>query len=146
MRMIEVCLQEENEEQQLEKPTSETEVEKEGEEIEENNDEEEEDDEGDVQSFVTALENENDHVTDSIKDLHLGHDDDGRKFHFHMFISIIFFDIFKGWITPLNVKAVKSKALDNGAIDNSETIDGTLPVACITTDFSMQVDRDLSKS
>jgi len=109
---------EENEDQQLEKPTTENEVEKE--EVIENNDEEEEDDEDeDVESFVTALENENDHVTDSINDLHLGHDDDG-------------------WITPSNVKTVKSKALNNGASDNSEAINETLPVACITTDFSMQ--------
>ncbi len=47
--------------------------------------------------------------------------------------------IYLGWITPSNVKIVKSKALDNGASDNSETIHETLPVACITTDFSMQV-------
>jgi len=81
---------EENEDQQLEKPTTENEVEKE--EVIENNDEEEEDDEDeDVESFVTALENENDHVTDSINDLHLGHDDDG-------------------WITPSNVKNSQIKS------------------------------------
>ncbi len=85
--MIDVYLQEENGDQQLENPTSETEIEKEGDEIEEeNNDEEEED----VQSFVTALENENDHVTDSINDLHLGHDDDGEKFHVQISNSSIF--------------------------------------------------------
>jgi len=47
--------------------------------------------------------------------------------------------ISKGWITPSNVQTVKLKALDGGASENSETIDETLPVACITTDFSMQV-------
>ncbi|CAF3473896.1 unnamed protein product [Rotaria socialis] len=78
------------------------------------NDHEEED----VQSFVTAVDNEND-ITESINDLHLGHDDDG-------------------WITPSNVQAVKAKAFNHGASDNSETISETLPVACITTDFSMQ--------
>ena len=81
MMMIDVCLQEESNGQQVEKPPSETEVEK-TEEAEEDEGEEEEDndEEGDVQSFVTALENENDHVTESINGLHLGHDDDGKKF------------------------------------------------------------------
>ena len=37
------------------------------------------------------------------------------------------------------MKHVKAKALDNGASDNSEYVNETLPVACITTDFSMQV-------
>ncbi|CAF1517123.1 unnamed protein product, partial [Adineta steineri] len=63
--------------------------------------------------------NEHDRLTESVNDLHLGHDDDG-------------------WITPSNIKYVKSKALDNGTTDNSETVHETLPVACITTDFSMQ--------
>ncbi len=133
--MIDVCLQEESSEQQVEKPTNETEVEKEEEQEEE--EEEDNDEEEDVQSFVTALENENDHVTDSINGLRLGHDDDGKKFRGQ--ISNIVFDVFKGWITPSNVKTVKSRAFDNGATDNSDTIDETLPVACITTDFSMQV-------
>lgn len=57
------------------------------------------------------------------------------------FLSICmnYFYIAKGWITPSNVKTVKSKAFDNGATDNSDAINETLPVACITTDFSMQV-------
>jgi hypothetical protein len=45
----------------------------------------------------------------------------------------------KGWITPSNVKTVKSKALSNGEPENSQDIHETLPVACITTDFAMQV-------
>jgi hypothetical protein len=128
---------------QSEKSTTENEAEKEEEEIVENNDEEEEEeeegDEEDVQSFVTALENENDHVTDSINDLHLGHDDDGKKTEYSYIDSKDVFYTSKGWITPSNVQTVKSKALDNGTSENSETIEGTLPVACITTDFSMQV-------
>jgi hypothetical protein len=35
---------------------------------------------------VTALENEDDHVTDSMNGLHLGHDDDGEILNIHMFI------------------------------------------------------------
>ena len=59
---------------------SEKEVEQEeAEEVENNDDEEEEN--GDVQSFVTALENETDHLTDSVNDFHLGHDDEGKSFH-----------------------------------------------------------------
>ncbi len=81
---IHVCLQEENGDQQAEKSTTENNVEKE-EETGENQDEEEEDEE-DVQSFVTALENEDDHVTDSMNGLHLGHDDDGEILNIHMFI------------------------------------------------------------
>ncbi|CAF0770329.1 unnamed protein product [Rotaria sordida] len=111
--------EEKNDDQNSDKPTTENQIEKEDEIIENNNEEEEEDnDDDDVQSFVTAVENEND-ITESINDLHLGHDDDG-------------------WITPSNIKTVKSKALDNGTSENSETIQETLPVACITTDFSMQ--------
>ncbi len=92
---IHVCLQEENGDQQAEKSTTENNVEKEEEtgenqneeeeETGENQDEEEEDEE-DVQSFVTALENEDDHVTDSMNGLHLGHDDDGEILNIHMFI------------------------------------------------------------
>ncbi|CAF2840785.1 unnamed protein product [Rotaria sp. Silwood2] len=119
--------EEKNDDQNSEKLTTENQVEKEDEIIANNNganeEEEEEEDpdneeDEDVQSFVTAVENESD-ITESINDLHLGHDDDG-------------------WITPSNVKAVKSKALDNGTSENSETMHETLPVACITTDFSMQ--------
>ena len=104
------------------------------EEEEEEEDIDNEEDE-DVQSFVTAHENENDHITASVNDLHLGHDDDGETYNIHILTR----SICLGWITPSNFKIVKSKALDNGASDNSETIHETLPVACITTDFSMQV-------
>ena len=38
---------------------------------------------------------------------------------------------------------MKSKALDNGVTDN-ESVHESLPVACITTDFSMQVMRFIS--
>jgi len=41
--------------------------------------ENEEEEEQDGQSFVTAHENENDQLTESVNDLHLGHDDDGEK-------------------------------------------------------------------
>ncbi len=83
--MIDLCWQEENEDQQT--PTTEKEVEKDEEEEEE---EEEEDDNADVQSFVTAHESENDHVTESLNGLYLGHDDDGKILNFHLFISAIF--------------------------------------------------------
>lgn len=85
-----VSSQEATGDQQLEKSPTETEVEKEeeGEEEEYNGEGEEED--GDVQSFVTALENENDHVADSLNDLRLGHDDDGKRFILHTFILAIF--------------------------------------------------------
>jgi hypothetical protein len=63
----------------LEKSTPENAVEEEEEEEEEEDYDNEE--EEDVQSFVTAVENENDHITESINDLHLGHDDDGELFN-----------------------------------------------------------------
>jgi hypothetical protein len=75
-------LQEENGDQQSSEKST---VEKE-EEIIENNDDEEEEEEEDVQSFVTALENENDHVTDSLNGFHLGHDDDGKKLNIYIFL------------------------------------------------------------
>lgn len=46
---------------------------------EEEEEEEEDDDNEDVQSFVTANENDQDHITASVNDLHLGHDDDGKQ-------------------------------------------------------------------
>jgi len=61
-------------------------IEKEEEEIIENNEDEDDEQEEDAQSFVTALENENDHVTDSINGLHLGHDDDGKKLNIYIFL------------------------------------------------------------
>lgn len=42
------------------------------------NDDEEEEDNADVQSFVTAQESDKDHLVDSVNNLHLGHDDDGK--------------------------------------------------------------------
>ncbi|CAF1669079.1 unnamed protein product, partial [Adineta ricciae] len=80
--------------------------------------EEEDNENEDVQSFVTAQDNDHDQLLESVNDLHLGHDNDG-------------------WITPSNIRTVKSKALDNGVTDN-ESVHESLPVACITTDFSMQ--------
>lgn len=68
----------------MDQPASEKQEEEE-EEVE-NNDETEEQN-GDVQSFVTALENETDHLTDSVNDLHLGHDDEGKPSH--LSISLI---------------------------------------------------------
>ena len=53
------------------------------------------------------------------------------------------FFLCSGWITPSNIKSVKAKALDNGASDNIESVQETLPVACITTDFSMQVELSI---
>ncbi len=46
--------------------------------------ENEEEEEQDGQSFVTAHENENDQLTESVNDLHLGHDDDGEKHNMFM--------------------------------------------------------------
>ena len=68
----------------MEKSETEQEGKEEEEEVE-NNDEAEEDN-GDVQSFVTALENDNDHLVDSVNDLHLGHDDEGKQFCFHDYL------------------------------------------------------------
>ena len=54
-------------------------------EIENNKNEEEnlnDEENEDVQSFVTAVDNEND-LAESINDLHLGHDDDGTKLNIH---------------------------------------------------------------
>ena len=68
----------------MEKSETEQEGKEEEEEVE-NNDEAEEDN-GDVQSFVTALENDNDHLVDSVNDLHLGHDDEGKQFYFHDYL------------------------------------------------------------
>jgi hypothetical protein len=52
---------------------------------------EEEEEEQDGQSFVTAHENENDQLTESVNDLHLGHDDDGEKRKMHMLTRRICF-------------------------------------------------------
>lgn len=47
---------------------------------EENDEEEEEEEEvhEDTQSFATAVDNESDLASESLNNLHLGHDDDGR--------------------------------------------------------------------
>jgi len=49
----------------------------------------EEEEEQDGQSFVTAHENENDQLTESVNDLHLGHDDDGEKRKMRMLTQCI---------------------------------------------------------
>ena len=124
-----------------EEPKSDSGTEKSPEEKEEEEEEEEEDyddeadDNEDVQSFVTAQEN--DDITESLNGLSLGHDDEGERTPCGSSWSPF---LCSGWITPANIKSVKARALDNGASDSIESVQETLPVACITTDFSMQVE------
>ena len=80
-------MQEGNGDQHSEKLSPENEVEKDEEEVEEYDSEENED----VQSFVTALDNEDDRITESINGLNLGHDNDGKQFNIYIFIRSIFY-------------------------------------------------------
>lgn len=61
------------------------------EEEEEENENNEEDE--DVQSFVTAADNEND-ISEAVNDLHLGHDDDGKNLDITIFIQNLRFLIY----------------------------------------------------
>ena len=120
--------------------TPEQEPKEEGDEEQEEDDDDEDyddeaDDNDDIQSFVTAQEN--DDIAESINGLSLGHDDEGERTPCGSSWSPF---LCSGWITPANIKSVKARALDNGASDNIESVQETLPVACITTDFSMQVE------
>ena len=49
------------------------------EEHEEEEEEEEDNENEDVQSFVTAQDNDHDQLLESVNDLHLGHDNDGNN-------------------------------------------------------------------
>jgi len=48
----------------------------------------------------------------------------------------------EGWITPSNIESMKQQSM--AAALTSETQVNSLPVACVTTDYAMQVTSTLS--
>ncbi|CAF1089087.1 unnamed protein product, partial [Didymodactylos carnosus] len=83
------------------------------------NKEEVEDD--DAESFTTAVDDEH-NISNLIAQVEIEQNDDDKD---------------DGWITPSNIKVIRSKLVNNGETVDDNTMEN-LPVACITTDFSMQ--------
>lgn len=91
-----------------------------------------------VPSIENEIDNEENQLSEIVDELDLGHDDDGSVVCQTFTKISLVYSIIVGWITPSNINRVKSKAFENGVCDNTD-VNETLPVACITTDFAMQV-------